>query len=423
MGVDPGDGKTNFDDDDYLGGYRIFAERNRPEGTKDQAGDPIDQPHTNIKVQVSITPIMPEGYSTTVHLKVFDPDYYVDGGPAHTPQDGDPNDQTAGTYNPGDNFGGLGMTPATAQLTFEEDEWQHSAMFLIDGPYAGNNFLVGANPRLSVLNNYAFMPDGKNLYFMEQGQQVIVDPPFRTDNWLTVWRTLWMELDDMVAPDPVADGPFDGAGVGNDDVILDPGVAPIDLTKNSMHWALIEVEALPGEYNVKDATPNDGTGTVEFVHNLTAQISSTKSGPVRDVASEPAFWVIHTIGAYEERTETVGDNKGGDWDPNWEANSWLGWAYQYGADGSNFIFYETIRDRQLNDPLPNPPTPVDVDTLTERVVFHEALHRFLGPHGGDPDTGVADGVMVYDTAMYGTPEANELTPRQIRIINQKEYPK
>jgi hypothetical protein len=34
-----------------------------------------------------------------------------------------------------------------------------------------------------------------------------------------------------------------------------------------------------------------------------------------------------------------------------------------------------------------------------------------------------DGVMVYETVLYGTDEQNELTPRQIRIIHEKEYPR
>jgi len=66
---------------------------------------------------------------------------------------------------------------------------------------------------------------------------------------------------------------------------------------------------------------------------------------------------------------------------------------------------------------------VALDVLTERVVLHEALHRFLGPHDGDPSTGVADGVMVYDTALYGTAQQNLLTPRQIRVIQSRQYPK
>lgn len=244
-----------------------------------------------------------------------------------------------------------------------------------------------------------------------------IDVPERLQSpMLTVWRTLWMELDDMVAPDPVADGPFTEPGDGEDDVILDPGTPPIGLTESSMRWALIDVKPLPAQYNQRDATPGDDTGTAEFRHNMTAGISTTVSTPVRDQASKLAFWVIHTIGAYEEAI-------GNDWDPNGEPDSWLGWAYQYGSDGSNFIFYETIRDRQANDPLPDPPTPVDVDTLQQRVVLHEALHRFLGPHGGDPATGVAEGIMVYDIALYGTPAENNLTPRQIRVMQEKTYPR
>jgi hypothetical protein len=243
-------------------------------------------------------------------------------------------------------------------------------------------------------------------YFAARGKQwVSLDRAFRTQE-LTVFRTLWLELDHMVAPGP-NDGPFDGAGVGNDDVWLDPGEPPIDLMQTSLAEACIIVWPLSFTYDQKDGA--------QFKHNMIAGESSQVGGAVRDVASERHFWVVHTIGAYEEAPAN-------DWDPNGEVDSWLGWAYQCGEDKSNFIFYETIRDRHANDLDPGR-DPVDVDILTNRVVLHEALHRFLGMHGGSPDTGVADGVMVYDTAIYGTPQQNALTPRQIRVMQSRDYPK
>jgi hypothetical protein len=256
---------------------------------------------------------------------------------------------------------------------------------------------------------------------MQGGQETVI-PEAEQTPMLTVWRTLWMELGDMVAPTLPGDGPFDGAGQGNDDVQMDPGTPPIALAQSSMAAALVRVLALPAQYNVKDAFPADPTGTARFVHNMTSTISSSVSGPVRDQASKAAFWVVHTIGAYEERAASIPGHPGGDWDPNGEANSWLGWAYQYGADGSNFIFYETIRDRQANDPPAEPRNPVDLTTLTQRGVLHEALHRFLGAHGTE-GTGADEGIMLYDTAIYGNAQENALTPHQINLVQQKTYPK
>jgi len=398
---DPLDGHSTLSEDWYLGGYRIFPERTEPGGTV----------YDRVAVRVTIDPRMPVGFSDTVHFQVFDPDYYVDGGQADTPEDGDPNDNEPGMHRPDDNFGGVGISPTRAELEFASGQWEQSVVLRITEPQPGNNFVLAAHHSRQVLDRYHFHDDeGKNLWVTDQGREELIVPPHRSDNWLTVWRTLWMELDDMVAPDPAPEprggGPFDGAGVGNDDVYLDPPIPLIALAQNELQWGLIEVKALPAEHNNQDAMPGDGTGTLEFRHNLASLRAANFLGAVRDVASERYFWVIHTVGAYEEEIR--------DYDPNGSVFM-IGYAYGMMTDESNAIFFETVRDVAANCPA-----AVARETIEGRIVLHEALHRFLGPHGAP---GADEGVMVVEpNLLTGSVQQNRLTPRQTRLINAKDYP-
>ena len=336
--------------------------------------------------------------------------------------DGDPDSFSGGVEKPEDNYGsGVGITPVSSEVTFSGGDAAVEQTYTIPNGarQPGNNYLVAASSNMTAASSYYRFgdQDPDSLYYNDlqegsggsggSGGAVVTQlgEALHTAT-LTIWRTLWMELDDMEAPDAdPPDGPF-GYGDGADDVQVDPGQPPIGLAETSLVAACLRVQQLPAAYDLID--------NADFVHNMTAQISGNVSTAVRNVYSDVDFWVIHTIGAYEEAASN-------DWDPNGEASSWLGWAYQCGADKSNFIFYETIRDRQINDTDPTR-DPVDQETLTQRVVLHEALHRFLGEHGGDPATGVSEGIMLYDVALYGTAEQNELTPRQLRVIQQQNRP-
>jgi len=232
---------------------------------------------------------------------------------------------------------------------------------------------------------------------------------------LTVWRTLWMELDDMVAPtdpdpEPRGQGPFDGAGTGNDDVELNPPPPPIELLTSSMAEALIVVKPLPDKHNVKDETQGDDTGTLDFIHNMSSVGATNTGRDVRDVVSTADYFVSHVVGAYEE------DDSGqyhGDYDPN-GSYFLVGYAYGMMHDEAAFIFFETIRDVAANYV-----GAVNEDTLRERVVLHETAHRFLGPHGSP---GADERVMSVSTCVTGTPAQNGLSARQIKLIQEKGYP-
>ena len=300
------------------------------------------------------------------------------------------------------------MSPAQTSISLVAEETTYTVQMTITKPHPGNNFITAVHHRDKVvLNDYRFDDNGRTLYLMHQGNRRDVPDEFQT-LLLTVWRTLWMELDDMVAPDPDVHGPFDGAGVGNDDVYLDPPLPPIGLTQSSLQAALIEVRPLPAEYNVEDATPENDTGTLPYRRNLEMLGAANFLNQVRDVDSEQYFWVVHVVGAYEGPDEL-------DYDPNTELFL-LGYTFLKMTDGPIAVYFETIRDVAAN----YPGGTVDEQVIRERIVLHEVLHRFLGPHGAP---GADEGVMnVEPTLLTGTALENQLTPRQIRLMHEQSYP-
>ena len=388
----PVDPETNFarlgeGQEPVPDGQRIFPERNHPAG----------EIRNRVNVVVTVEPALPLGYSDTIFVKVFDPDYYQDGGPAGTPLDGDPNDHEPTSHKPNDNFGGTaggdrGMSPAQTSISLVAEETTSTVQMTITKPQPGNNFITAVHHRdKGVLNNYRFDDNGRTLYLMHQGNRRDVPDEFQTQ-LLTVWRTLWMELNAMVAPD---------------DVNPAPPLPPIGLTQTSLQAALIEVRPLPAEYNRTDAMPDDDTGTLPFRRNLEMQGAAKFLNQVRDEDSERYFWVVHVVGAYQG-PESLNY-------PSDTGRVLLGYAFLKMTDGPIAVYFETIRRVAANYP-----GAVDEQVIRERLVLHEVLHRFLGPHGAP---GADEGVMnIEPTVLTGTALENQLTPRQIRLMHEQRYP-
>lgn len=107
-------------------------------------------------------------------------------------------------------------------------------------------------------------------------------------------------------------------------------------------------------------------------------------------------------------------------DPDSEANWLAGWSESNNAnadnDPSNFVFDETIRDLWAEAEFPD---MVPIATGRDRISAHEALHRFFGWHGSNPESD--EGIMDPETLM--TEEAIVLTPGQIKLIQQRKNPR
>lgn len=240
---------------------------------------------------------------------------------------------------------------------------------------------------------------------------------------LTVWRKLHVERDHMAAPKLPADGPFGGAGLGNDDV--DPG-GPIpdpslELMITNYRPAYIEV--------VDDLGPRNKIKELPFVHNL--PMDSATSIPFanrsRDVNSQPTYWVIQIVGAYEG--DVGADNDPAPFDvapqpPTYGVTPGAGNGLKDAngnlrtpEQGPCLVFTETIRDGLAEFGLPwLRPTPAEGAL---RVAFHESLHTFNILHGTLPGD---DPPMTYEAFLSPAREMMTLTPALLAWLRSTEQP-
>ncbi len=403
-------GETNL----TAGGTRIWPEKNSP--------DEI-QPHSDVKLQVTVTPAPP--IPKSVYIRVFDPDNEQIGqaDPNDGTGNGVPKDNVCGFTNPGpaqsgDICGDLGMEgpdiDADGKIRLEIQAGQTSRTsdsLSITQPQPGNNFVAaGATNEFDRNSLQLAKSDGKTPVLV-RGSPGIENsiPATHKTPIMEVWRTLWIESDSMDAPG-ASDGPFDGdAGcTGCDDPRNTPSTPTINALYNLLIAANIEVRLLPAQYNL--------TPTIAFQHNLDPGQPGGPDGylnvdtPGRDVNSETRFWVIRMLGAYEGGVNQ--DN-----DPDGSAIM-LGYAPQ--PRNTTYVFDETIRD--YHDMLAGSQSyVVSLDTTVDRVSAHEALHRFFGNHGN----GVADQGIMQPSPLIGLTTAADfsLTADQIRAVQRLRYPK
>src|SRR5262249_47523320 len=115
-----------------------------------------------------------------------------------------------------------------------------------------------------------------------------------------------------------------------------------------------------------------------------------KGNSVRDVKSEPAFWVVQAFGAYEGETDRSNDPNDGPKNPD------LGLAADRKSDagvvleddGPAIVYFETIRDvwQSYRDTFAANGVEFSLtqDEVVKRIMLHESLHRFGLKHADPP---------------------------------------
>jgi hypothetical protein len=176
---------------------------------------------------------------------------------------------------------------------------------------------------------------------------------------------------------------------------------------------------------VDDLGALDSRENTAFIRNVAADEREMLNvgEAVRDVRSLDRFWIVQIVGAYEgPRTATFTD-----FDPP-IGNLGLpesklvmyGVTPLQGQDGPSLVFLETIRDRRAYRGPHVEHVTITEDLLTERIVFHESLHRFNIVHGtplGD------EGPLSITHNLFGTDEQNKLTPAQLNVVRLADRPK
>jgi hypothetical protein len=318
---------------------------------------------------------------------------------------------------------------------------------VIDAAHAGDNFIVVVDTTQNNVNNLATLGATETERYTESHG-------YYQSELLTVWRTLWMELDVMATPTATITDGFDPANQGttwslpgnipttepaNFDILAQPTKPDITLLQTAMLAACIEVKEVSQDSgnlswlvgDTSNADPNDdyidGTSasvgqwdeTRPFIHNLTSDQDNALdavSANSRDVTVNNAqFWCIHLVSAYESIVAEDGDGE---------------YTRTYGIVSTSqpvvILFDETIRDL-ANSPAKNDYKPLN--TLKQINVMHEVLHLLGLRHadGGVMATGSSNtlpGTIDFEPHNFRitNTRAESLLEEQIKKIQAKLYP-
>lgn len=342
-----------------------------------------------------------------------------------------PNDnrKTAGGFvGPGE----VGGTLAETTLTFtgaSPTKRTNSTMFTIDEAQPGNNFRVVAVQHPTGGEDYTervkFHEDAVTLLYTWNGvdQQL---PATKRSPLLTVWRTLWVELDSMRAP-VFEDGPFEQPNLpdGSPDPQYDaaPGdLGDVSIDLLAQNFLPAKIEVIPIQVDTFPL-PVDTTDN-EFFYHYIAAVPAVVGPPeipgplaaanqIRDLAPREDLWVIHLIHGYE-------NSVGNDFDEDFEDNLGLS------VSGSNsaYVFWETIRDRAAFVPDPgNPAHPaqsVDEARLHKRTVLHESGHLMGAVHGSTEWDGIMD---PENSKVWQDDSKAVFTVKHFAIFQSKPFPR
>lgn len=396
-----------------LPGSLIFPESNSPTNKPNHG---VFAPRTKVEARAVLTIPVPAGMTAKLQARVLDPDHFGTG-------DFDPNK----TNNGNDNVKGrikvvevskpLGMSHENFEFLFASEAIMASEHLEITEPQPGNNWNFGVHDEKIVTDQFHISPaDGISITRKYPGKSLIDIAETNKSTILTAARTLWVEMDTMDAPS-TAPGMVD-------DEKLEKKPLDISLLTELMSKALILVRKLPLNLDRDD-------DSMPFVQYFATQGGVAKADLIRDVKSEPFFWVVQIIDAYEHSPVRDNDVAGPDsnGNPNTrDAGSWYaGYAHVENGDKANTIYHETIRDvhkeGQTSNDTPGGDKLVDVATHLRILVAHEVLHRFLGYHtNNDAEDALHNSFIMSEKAQYDKSLA-VLSDKQLRLIQNQKQPK
>jgi hypothetical protein len=244
--------KATISADSNSGGKRVFPEKSTPTGAIENKFELV------FELEAAATT------DTTLYFKILDPDNFIGLG-NFDPESIWPD--TATSWLGSDNYATLsattssvtiatGTTSATLTIVVYPADYTGTKLtgnaetIVIDTAHAGDNFIVVADTDQTKTNAAALGTTEATRYKESHG--------YEQTELLTVWRTLWMELDQMATPTATAaDGlalANQGTGEGNwdytaptdeptnFDVLAQPAKPDISLLTTAMMAACIEVK-------------------------------------------------------------------------------------------------------------------------------------------------------------------------------------
>lgn len=411
------------------GGKRCFPEKLNPNATKAE---------NEINVKVTLAQEV-KGMNATVHIDYFDP------GPRVTKDIWENPDDTMAAYASGkcNNNGDFQIEDNTLSFATGSREKLSKCTFTKAQP--GDDYIIAAHPNQGSLSQYLISINDlyKIVYPKNEGEWSFLPTSLHTST-LTVWRTLWLEIDQMAMPQATIEDGFDpnylhpnsktcSCELGkpwwgeenfvcNDikphtlyDVRFQPSISDEDLAVlvNAMQAACVDVrkvEQTPENVHWRKGaahTRGEWVTVIPFIHNINEgqMINTINAG--RDIfVQDHFFWCILMIAAYEYGEKNIrGNIINGDGDDNFPHETLPGEFINCPICGDNptrnvdehgvaqtqatvFIFCETIRDvpsgeRAMYDRYNKPLKTRDKETLKRGTIFHEVLHCFGLRDDGD----------------------------------------
>ncbi|MDR1479742.1 MAG: LamG domain-containing protein, partial [Planctomycetaceae bacterium] len=376
--------KATLSADSNSGGQRVFPEKSTPNGVIENKFELV------FELEVAATA------NTTLYFKIFDPDNFIGLGN---------NDNNATAWTGSDNYASLSATIGSVTIAAGATSTAltvvvypanytgtkltgNSTTVVIDSAHAGDNFIVVVDTDQTKVNTNAALGTTEDTRYKETNG-------LTQSELLTVWRTLWMELDQMATPTAtLADG-FDPSNQGttwgytapaneplNFDVLAQPTKPDISLLTTAMKAACIEVKEVSqnpenwewiADENDSSGLANGGWRTeTPFIHNLPEwsndAFNSVANQSIDITTNEHEFWCLHGIGAYEAEVHSSNDS-----------NDWTTGGAVADDTGVFLIFMETMRDMISTGVSQNGtqiPVTRSFDELNSLNTMHETLHLF-----------------------------------------------
>ena len=320
-----------------------------------------------VNVRVTLENAIPEGMTGSLRLMVLDPMNQCKDG----------NNESVGSFSSWqhdswqcDNYGSYTLTNS---LYFTEETISNTALLTITQANPGDNYIIVASPDDN-LYEHAFIyiglgstTDYKTPYILTSDGSAPVPAEQKTE-LLTVWRTLWLEVDQLKYGDEVAEEPaWNGINMVN--------------IHSELQKACISVNIVPATAN-SNKIINTNSRAIEhtsFYYDVNNK---------RDIANTASFWSIQMVMAFSRVDSTVN-------------SAILGTAY----NNIIYIFNDTIEE--------------NIDINKDVVILHEIVHA-LG-YGHDEQENV---LMNPDVSFNSDNlQANHnLLARYIRCIQSQNKP-
>ena len=344
-----------FEDDPLNGGKRCFPEEN-VYGTL----------NNTLYAKVTLAQQIPVGMEGTVYIAWFDPDNPI--GSTITPS-------SYGANTVRDNHGSITLNKTKLTFNTQQGTLVQSALATFPSAHAGDNYIIAAHPNAGIPNTFRFTAGGKILrYQNSDGTWTTLDANHQT-KVLTVWRTLWAELDQLTMGGSVF-----------------AGVPLIDgFVKTQLESACIDIK--PYSPNPRPTTPGPLELPTTWDTWFTWYSPHSCADACRDIPPPSnTFWTVHMIGAFKN------------------ANNYSG--IHYSPVTTIYIFHWKIMDEAAAWNSANPNDTISYDDCKRRVSLHEIGHAF----GLDDNTAYGGGIMDWCSTMKECLEKTEFSDAEIWII-------